>query len=130
MRFPIVLFACLFAGGFSQIQGAEPPQPSAQATAVSSTLSTAAAKSATSNDTKATEAVKDVSEEQAKRLRSRGYKPEVRNGNTLFCRKETALGSRFESKVCGTAADLDKATRNGKDLTESAQRNQLNPSGK
>src|ERR1700729_3496368 len=35
-------------------------------------------------------------EEQTKRLKALGYKPEVQNGVTVFCRKETPLGTRFE----------------------------------
>jgi hypothetical protein len=59
---------------------------------------------------------------QTKRLRSQGYKPEVHNGRTVFCRKETQLGSRFEGKVCGTADEVDKAALNGKEVTEAIQR--------
>ena len=130
MRCPIVVFAILCVGVVSQTLAADPPQPAAQPTVVSTPASTTTGNSPTASVANAAEAVKDVSEEQAKRLRMRGYRPEVRNGVTLFCRKEAPLGSRFESKICGTAANLDKATTDGKDLTQGVQRDRGNPATK
>ncbi len=129
MRYPFVLFS-LCAGVLSQSLAAEAPQPAAQPTAVSTSAPATLAGSPTASAAKPTEAVKDVAEEQAKRLRMKGYKPEVRNGITLFCRKETPLGSRFESKFCGTAADLDKATTDSKELTQAVQRDRGNAAAK
>jgi hypothetical protein len=78
-----------------------------------------------------TESPKQVDvEAQTKRLRGQGYRPETRNGMLLYCRKETAIGSRFESKICGTADELDKSAQNSKDLVETIQRqNSMTPRG-
>jgi hypothetical protein len=59
-----------------------------------------------------------------------GYKPELRHGETYYCRREVALGTRFESKVCGTAAELDRITVDSKDAMNQVQRQQVNPTGK
>jgi len=37
---------------------------------------------------------------------SRGYRPEIRNGQRYFCRRETQIGSRFEIKNCNTIEAL------------------------
>jgi hypothetical protein len=51
--------------------------------------------------------------ETEKNLRSAGYKPEMRNGAKLWCRKEPVLGSRLaEQKNCGTAEELRQSVLN------------------
>jgi hypothetical protein len=61
---------------------------------------------------------------QAKRLRTAGYKPKVqKNGDTVWCRSEASLGSRFQSERCSSADDLDRAALYGKELTETMQKN-------
>lgn len=63
----------------------------------------------------------DVTPAQLKDFRQAGYKPEVRNGQTYFCRKEAQLGTRFESKTCGTAAEIEHATASSQELAERIQ---------
>jgi hypothetical protein len=58
-----------------------------------------------------------------------GYKPELRHGETYYCRREAVLDTRFESKVCGTAAD-DRVTVDSKDAMNQVQRQQVNSTGK
>ena len=58
------------------------------------------------------------------------YKPELRDGETYYCRREAMVGTGFESKVCGTAADLDRVTVDSKDALNQVQRQQINPTGK
>ena len=55
------------------------------------------------------------------RLRSQGYKPEVRNGTKIYCRKETEMGSRFPSKTCATADQLSAANKDGQDALNKVQ---------
>jgi hypothetical protein len=50
-----------------------------------------------------------------------GYKPMTRNGVTRYCRNEQALGSRFETSVCGTPEELETAERNGKETVQKIQ---------
>ena len=65
------------------------------------------------------------------RLLSQGYKPQMRNGEKIYCRREAELGSRISAvQHCGTVTQLTTATQNGKDYTEKIQRSQLNPAGK
>jgi hypothetical protein len=56
-----------------------------------------------------------------KAMRAAGYKPEVHNGRTLFCRSEPQIGTRFESKTCGDAAEIERSTRNSQELAERIQ---------
>jgi hypothetical protein len=128
MRCRKYLIAALCVGALSQSLAAEPPPAStvpaqstpapAQSTTVTSDpvapSATAAAKPASPAD--------KVPDAQDKALRSQGYKPEVRNGVTVYCRKETHLGSRFDTKVCGSPEELADATVNSKDMTGKAQR--------
>jgi hypothetical protein len=55
---------------------------------------------------------------QIRELRARGYKAENRNGTTVWCRTEAPIGSRFESKKCATAAELDMAAGRSKEFTD------------
>jgi hypothetical protein len=64
------------------------------------------------------------------RLMSLGYKPQTRNGEKIYCRREAQLGSRISaSQHCGTVAELATTTQEGKDYLEKTQRSQLNPVG-
>jgi hypothetical protein len=64
------------------------------------------------------------------RLLSQGYKPQMRNGEKIYCRREAQLGSRIpDVQHCGTVTQLKDATLNGQDYAEKAQRTQLNPAG-
>jgi hypothetical protein len=59
-----------------------------------------------------------------------GYKPEVRRGETYYCRQEAMVGTRFPSKVCGTAAEIDRVTVGSRETTDKLQREQIGPPGK
>jgi len=61
-----------------------------------------------------------------KLLLSRGYRRETHEGQAVYCRKETVVGSHFEKKVCGTPEQIAAAVRVSKDVTEQSQR-QNNP---
>ncbi|HZC86531.1 MAG TPA: hypothetical protein VE266_06010 [Steroidobacteraceae bacterium] len=62
------------------------------------------------------------------RLLSQGYKPQMRNGAKIYCRREPALGSRISAgQHCGTVSQLTTATQDGKDYLDQAQRSELNP---
>ena len=81
------------------------------ATAVAPAVSVAASPSA-----------KDAEEKVIKRLRGQGYRPKVQNGQTVFCKKEAKMNSRFEVEYCATAEALDIASRNAKDAMADMQR--------
>ncbi len=78
--------------------------PTTSAPAVSPPAAAAAAPNAASTATAASDAATSA---QEKRLRSAGYKPEMQNGQKVWCRREGELGSRLGGqKVCGTADEL------------------------
>lgn len=72
-----------------------------------------------------------ASEANVNRLRVAGYKPETHNSETFYCRRETKMGSLFDTKVCGTAAQLAAATLNGQEMAEISRRQALTtPTGR
>jgi hypothetical protein len=102
------------------------PSPAAQqaaaaqpAAGASSTSTEAAAKPVAKEAATPANGKDSEAEAQEKHLLARGYKKETRNGQTVFCRKEVKLGSRFETKQCGTAQDMDLAEQQGRDLMNS-----------
>ena len=65
-----------------------------------------------------------------KNLRSAGYKPEMRNGVNVWCRKEPVLGSRLaEQKNCGTAEQLRQSVQEIQNRIQDTQHRQINPTG-
>jgi uncharacterized protein len=64
-----------------------------------------------------------VNDAQLKQILAKGYKPEsqARGNEVYYCRKETELGSRFETKVCRTAARILQEEHAGKEATTTAQ---------
>jgi hypothetical protein len=67
---------------------------------------------------------------RVKQLLAQGYRPQMQNGQTLYCRTQEVIGSRLASKrVCGTVDELQSREQNYKDAAQSAQQHQLNPLG-
>jgi hypothetical protein len=81
----LLTFLCMGVGSLAFATDPPPPE---------STPPAATAKTAISSGR--------VTPEQAKTLKSAGYKAEVRKGVTYYCRNQVNLGSRFETKTCGT----------------------------
>jgi hypothetical protein len=139
-----LLLICLVACGSPAIAADPPaqsaptgqtqaPAPTAQSTAApseapkpaesSSTTAAQAAPVAAASSAASDKAAKD---EQDKRFRKMGYTPEVKGGETFYCRKEAVLGSRFPKQVCGTASSIDRTTLDSKNMTEQIQRQPMN----
>jgi hypothetical protein len=137
MRQVFIFVMSLYVGAGSLALAADPPVPSnpvepgqpatAAAAIVPATVvppaesSAGAAKTAAVSKSDVPEAKSGVSEAQAKAMRLAGYKLQVRNGQTLYCRSERQLGTRFESKVCGTAEEIARSTANSQELAERIQ---------
>lgn len=67
---------------------------------------------------------------EEKRLLAAGYKPEMHNGQKVWCRKEEELGSHLGGhKVCDTAERIKAITHDAQEQTELDQRKQINPNG-
>jgi hypothetical protein len=101
--------------------------PAATATTPGAQASPAPAATATSA---ATATAKPAIDPEEKRLIAMGYKPEMRNGQKVFCRREQILGSRLaEGKNCATAEQLKISQQETQDVIEKIQRTQKNPTG-
>ena len=57
-----------------------------------------------------------------------GFKPEIHDGQQVFCRRESVVGSRLSAvKVCGTLAELWAAESGTRGDIEIMQNHQTNP---
>jgi hypothetical protein len=131
MRFIIGLALCFCALQASQAladdQTSSAAQPAPASPPAASSAATPASSSTTAkpaSDAKPAASSTGAAPDEAtdKRLRSQGYKPEMHNGNTVYCRKETELGSRFPSKVCATPEQLANANKDSQDALDKVQR--------
>ena len=123
MRFVVGVLACIGAGVLTVAVADPPPpeQPSAPA---------AQAPSAPQSTPVASAVAKPAIDPDEKRLISQGYKPEMRNGEKVFCRREQTLGSRLgEAKHCATAEQLKVSHQETHDVMDKIQRTQKNPQG-
>jgi hypothetical protein len=127
---------CMGVGSMAFATDPPPPDPAPpSATAANSPATADAASTAAADKTKsATTTAKTatspdgVTPEQAKTLRSAGYKTEVTKGVTRYCRFQTQIGSRFETKVCGTPDDILRTIANSQELVNSMQHTTINSS--
>ena len=141
MQFAVRVLACVGAGAIS-LALADPSTTAPETTTAPAAATAPAATATTPADqaspapsaaptSAATAPVKPAVDPEEKRLIAMGYKPEMHNGEKVFCRKEEALGSRLTAqKICGTAAQLKAAQTDFREGVERAQRVELNPSGK
>ena len=132
MRYQAALFGSLYlgslyVGAFSQSFAADPPATTiepAPAAAPSSETSTPPTPAATPSASQSKVADDAAGAAQSHRLRAAGYKPRVRNGTTVWCRPETALGSRLaQVERCGTPEQIDRSVQNAKEAVENMQKN-------
>ena len=66
---------------------------------------------------------KDAAEAKIRQYGLNGYKPEkTKAGDTVYCKREAPLGSRFETKQCRTLAQLQAEAQQGKEYLEQMQR--------
>jgi hypothetical protein len=104
---------------------ASAPAAPAPASAQSPAASTAASPAATAAANSAAE------DTEAKRLLADGYKPEMRNGTKVWCRREGELGSRLgHQKHCGTAEELKMTVHDNQEMVEHVQKTSISPSGR
>jgi hypothetical protein len=115
---------CMGAGSLAFATDPAPPAATtATAPATADAASTAEADKAKSTTTTVNTATSSagVTPEQAKTLKSAGYKADVRKGVTHYCRYETHVGTRFETKVCGTPDDILRSITNSQELVNQMQ---------
>jgi hypothetical protein len=127
MRLVVGVLACMGAGVLT-VAVADPASPEQPAHAASSSSTTTAPAAPATAAT--TPPAKPAIDPEEKRLIALGYKPEMRNGEKVFCRRELALGSRIaEVKHCATAAQVKSSRQETHDVMEKVQRTQTNPQG-
>ncbi len=100
-------------------QTSDAAQPAATATS-------AAASNAASDSKPAIKKIvlidNNINDEQLKQILAKGYKPEARGSETVYCRKETPVGTRFPTKTCQTSTAILEMEQRSKDATANAQR--------
>lgn len=137
MRIAVGLVACITAGiatltlaadplasqaGAPATPAVSPPPkeatPQAAPAAAAASQPTVAAKSATTRTV----------DPDVRQLLSQGYKQQTRHGQVLYCKREPVIGSRVEKvELCGTVEELRLRTQSSREMTEHAQRTQVNP---
>jgi hypothetical protein len=126
MRHLVALLSCLCVTEWSQALADPPPAsstsqaaaPSAPPVASPTTPAATAAHGAASASAPppaANPPSAAVSDAQDKALHSQGYKKEVHDGQTYYCRSEAALGTHFEKKTCRSAYQIMADRRDARD---------------
>ena len=133
MRFAVGLLACLAAGALTCALA----DPLAETTPATPAAAPAAAATPAAEPAPATPAAKVEAASAAPAAKAQidkdtqhflalGYKPEMRRGEQIYCRKETALGSRLAPvKNCGTIEQLKLAEQQTKSGLYDTQRQQV-----
>ena len=139
MRFAVGLLACLGAGALTsaladpQIEAqAAPAATAAPAVSAPATPTQAAAPDAAAAAAQAAAAQAAAArvqlDKETQHFVTEGYKPEMRGGEQVYCKRETVLGSRLTPvKYCGTIEELKLAEDRAKQGVSAAQRQQQNP---
>jgi hypothetical protein len=130
MRIAAGLLASLAAGAVT-IALADPPTEAAPAAAPAEQAAPAAAATAAAPAAApapaapATPAAKPEIDKDTQHFVAEGYKPEMHGGEQVYCRKETALGSRLAPvKNCGTLEQLKLNEKRSQAGVADAQRQQ------
>jgi pyruvate/2-oxoglutarate dehydrogenase complex dihydrolipoamide acyltransferase (E2) component len=122
MRIAVGLLAALSAGALTSAL-ADPPTDAAPAAATAPATPTNAPAAAATTSAPATKPAAPEFDQVERHFVAEGYRPEMRNGLKVFCRRETALGSHLPGpKVCATAAQLNAAEAEAKEATEQVQK--------
>ena len=125
MRIAVGLLAVLSAGALT-LALADPPTDAAAATTAAST---APAPEATADAAVKAAAEKAELDKDTQHFLAEGYRPEMRRGEQVYCKKETALGSRLASlKRCGTIEQLKLSEQAARDNVSDLQRAQVGTS--
>jgi len=115
-------------GGADQKSRADTIQPDRAVAAATAPADTTAAKAPAAGPTAS---AADEARREALLL-DQGYKPAMRNGEKVFCKRETPMGSRLPTALhCLTVAEAELIAKEGRETTERIQRNSvgcLNPS--
>lgn len=104
MRLVVLTIACAGLGALAT--GCQTPSQPLQPNPGTSGQSASAAPAAASAGAASAAAVSPAE----KALLASGYKPQMRNGELVYCRRDTAIGSRLVAQMtCGTVRELEAA---------------------
>lgn len=120
-----VAMAGVLAAGPTVTESAEPPaQPSVSPAQTAAPVAGKPGKKILVDDS--------VTDAQLKQILAKGYKPEsqARGHEVYYCRRETDLGSRFETRVCRTAARILQEEQQGKEATTNVEQTPGTRAGK
>jgi hypothetical protein len=134
MRLAVAMLACLGVGSIA-LSDTPPPTPPAAAASTLTPASPAAPEpektaapppaAAPTGESPKPAAATDP---RVKQLLAKGYRPETRNGEKVYCKSEGELGSRIATKkVCGTVDEWQSREQDSKDAAARVQLHQLNP---
>jgi hypothetical protein len=119
----------VLAAGVVAVALADPPAapeatPAAAAPAASATSAPAASATTAPGATPAAAApAKESDAVLEKRLTNSGYKPRMRNGTKVWCKKQNELGSRLGGQeVCGTPDELRLVVQQNQDAMKDIQK--------
>ncbi len=134
-RWLAILGACALSPAFAGPAGASdadqtaPPAPAPSAASQNAAPATATPTSAQGAQTSSaapsaagTPDDKEISPATLKKLLSQGYRPKHRDGNVVYCRKESKINSRLETEICRNADDIARDERDSKKMLDQVQR--------
>jgi len=132
MRIAVGLLACLGAAALTSAL-ADPSTETAPAATAAPASPAAATPAPAADSAAATQVITAKAEldRDTAHFVAEGYKPEMRNGTKVWCRREGELGSRLGGqKVCGTPQELNVVVRENQELVKKIQQTSIGPSGK
>jgi hypothetical protein len=132
----VLLIAAAVAAHPNVSQSDEPPSQASPAASAQSASSPAAAPTDASSGGKSANGANgskpgrkvlvddSVNDAQLKQILAKGYRPQAqaRGNEVYYCRSEQELGSRFQTKVCRTAAKILQGEQQGKEATANSER--------
>lgn len=111
MRLTLILFVAFIAGCASQPQTPKTTAPQAMP-APATTAAPAATPQPEAKVADATTTYRPPS----------GYKQKKLGSNTVYCKKDTTLGTRFPTEMCFTEDELKEMQRRGEDMRTNKQK--------
>jgi len=126
MRIAVGLLACLAVGALNTALADPPTEANPAAPAGQSAPATAATPAAAATTAApATPAANPDVDKDTQHFIAEGYKPEMRHGEQVYCKKDASLGSRVNMvKTCGTLEQLKLQERAAKENVSNMQRAQ------
>jgi len=119
---PVAAVLALLSTCGASVAHADPPATSAPAASSPAAATSTAAASATAAAATAAPA-EEADAALEKRLTNSGYKPRMRNGTKVWCKRQDELGSRLGAQeVCATPDEWRRTFRANQEVVEHIQK--------